>query len=623
MPAGFQYPSPAMALWVPLRLDPANRGQCWYASYMQLVARLRPGTTLAGARAEWQGLRPRLLAAYGAPMPKNTFAETTLIPLQQAVVGDAGGPLWLLLGAVGLLLLIACSNVANLLLARAAARGPEMALRTAFGAERLRIVRQLLAESLLLSGLGGGLGVALAWQGLPLLKRVLPADLPRLAEIALDGRVLAVAAALSLLTGVLFGLAPAWQRARPGGGRGRVPGTLVAIEVALSVMLVIAAGLAVRSLSNLARVNPGFDPHGVLTARITPSPALCASPGRCLQFYDQLLWRVRVWPGVAVAAVVNSLPLQPGGEIFSFRVEAHPLPAGTRHPLAWGEIVTPGYLRTFDIPLLRGRDFTAADAAPGAPGVVLVSQSTAARLWPGQAAVGERLQADGYRGWRTVVGVVADVHVDSLQRETAPWLSGVVYSPYGEQAIRADNSTTPPAAMTLALRSRSGHQPAAATLRRLVATLQPEVAVSEVEPLQTVVDGALAAPRSSSTLFALFGGLALGLGAVGLYGVLAYFVAGRTREIGVRMALGASRARVLGEVVGRGARLALAGIAAGLGGALLLTRLMASLLYGVSPFDPATFALVAGIELAVALLASAVPARRALRVDAATALRCK
>jgi predicted permease len=635
MPADFRFPSLKTELWVPLHLDPRNIGDYWGDSYMPLIGRLRPGATLEQARAELKTLRPRVLAAFAWKMPDNSFADRTIIPLEEILVGDVRAKLLILLGAVGLLLLIACANVANLLMARATTRHKEIALRTALGAGRLRIVRQLLTESVLLSVLGGALGLAVAVFGLSTLKATLPSDMPRLADVGTDAHVLGFTALLAILTGVIFGVVPALgtskvdmtEALKSGGQRSAASGNhrasrmLVMGEVAVSMVLVIAAGLSVKSLWNLSRVNPGFRSAHIVTARITPNESFCEVPGRCLAFYDELLNRTRALPGVEDVAAVNGLPLGGGGEIFPGAVEAHPTPAGVRKPLFWEKIITPDYLRVMGIPLLRGRAFTAADAAPEAPGAIIVSKSTAERLWPGKDAVGEHIRPAWEQEWRTVVGVVVDVREYDMTRETAGWLDGVMYSPYGPHAIRGSGSAAPPAEMTLVIKTSGDQVQIASALESVVRRLNQEVPVSQVETLQGWVSEAIAEPRSTSSLFSVFAALALLLGAVGIYGVISYSVAQRTREIGIRIALGARRQEVLLLVVGQGAKLAGAGVAIGLAGALILTRLMSSLLYGVTATDPVTYFAVAILLVLVVLVACAIPARRAMRVDPMVALR--
>ena len=634
MPGHFRFPSPETELWIPLNFDPRDKGDYWGSSYMQVIGRLRGGKTLEEARAELRAIRPRMVAAYAWQMPPDTFADRTFASLEEVVVGDVGGKLLLLLGATGLLLLIACANVANLLLARATTRRKEIALRRALGADRWRIARLLITESVLLSGLGGGLGLGIAVYGLGLLKATLPADTPRLGDAGLDAHVLGFTALLAILTGLIFGMAPAFssskvdltEELKSGGqrsatsGKDRIGRMLVAGEVATSVVLVIAAGLSVKSLWKLSGVNPGFRAEHIVTARITPNESLCEVAGRCMAFYRELLDGMRALPGVEDVAAVNGLPLGGGGEIYPLYVEAVPPPGG-HYPMAWGKIITPGYLRVMGIPLLRGRELTEADGAPGAAPVALVSKSTAERYWPGKDAVGEHIKATWEKQWRTVVGVVADVREFDMAKETADWMHGVTYTAYGPETIRGSGSSDPPAEMSLVMRTSGDRVEIARELKSLVARLNRDVPVSQVATLEGWVSQALTEPRSTSSLFAVFAALALLLGGVGIYGVMSYSVARRTREIGIRMALGARQGEVLRLVMGDGARLAGIGIAAGVAAALGLTRLMSSLLFGVSANDPLTFVGVTILLAWVALAACYIPARRAMRVDPMTALR--
>ena len=635
MPANFLFPSPKTQLWVPLRLDPRDIGNYWGDSYMALIGRLRTGATLEQARAELKTMRPMVLAAYAWPMPANSFVNASIVSLEEAIVGDARGKLLILLGAVSLLLLIACANVANLLLARATTREREVAVRVALGASRWRILRQLITESVLLSLLGGALGIVVAMGGLSILKASLPPDTPRLADVALDGQVLAFTAVLAILTGVIFGLVPALgaskvdmtatlksggQRSATGGNH-RASKLLVVGEVAVSMILVIAAGLLVKSLWILSGTSPGFRAERVVTARITPNEMFCAIPGRCLAFYDELLNRTRALPGVKDVAAVNGLPLGGGAEIFPGVIEAHPTPEGAKVPMFWEKIVTPDYLQIMNIPVLRGRGFTEADSGMDAQAVVIVSKSTAEHFWPGQDAVGEHFRPKWEKEWRTVVGVVGDVREFTITQNSADWIDGVIYTPYGPHAIRGSGAEQPPAEMTLVIETAGEQVQVAGELKNTVASLNHDVPVSQISPLKNWVAEAMAEPRSTSALFAVFAALALLLGAVGIYGVVSYSVAQRTREIGIRMALGARRQEVLLLVVGQGAKLALAGVAIGIAGALMLTRLMSGLLYGVHATDPLTYAAVAILLMLVALTACFLPARRAMRVDPMVALR--
>jgi putative ABC transport system permease protein len=635
MPADFRYPSPKTELWVPLRLDPRKTREYWGDSYMPISARLRPGATLEQARNEMAALRPKILAAFAWPIPADSWVKSQLVPLQESIVGDVRPTLLILLSAVGLLLLIACANVANLLLARSAARQREIALRTALGASRWRIARQFLSESVLIAVVGGALGLLAAGYGLSILKATLPADMPRLADVTLDSRVFVFTAVLSILTGVLFGLAPALGATRldpnkalkTGGDRGvaygttRISQTLVIAEVAISVVLVIGAGLLIKSLWNLSHSNPGFRPEAVMTARITPNQAFCQAAGRCQTFYNDLLDRVRSLPGVKNVAAVNGLPLSALGENFPSDVEGVVRPAGADVPIIFERVVTPDYLRVMQIPLLQGRAFVDSDSAENAQRVALITKSAAERFWLGQDPIGRHFKPHWMNEWWTVVGVVGDVRELNMTRNLPDWIDGEVYTPYGSHAIQGSGPEAAPAAMTLVVLASGDQSQLAGELQKIVSGLQGDVPVTQVELLQVWVQEAVSGPRSTASLFALFATLAVVLGAIGIYGVISYSVSQRTREVGIRMALGARRAEVLRLVVGQGTRLALIGVAAGLAGALALTRLMASLLYGVRATDPVTYLAVAVLLMIVAVSASYFPARRAMQVDPIVALR--
>ena len=635
MSADFRYPSPKVELWVPLRLDPRKTREYWGDSYMPISARLRPGATLEQARAEIATLHPKILAAFAWPVPADSWVKSDLVPLQESIVGDVRPTLLILLSAVGLLLLIACANVANLVLARSAARRREIALRTALGASRSRIARQFVSESLLLAVVGGALGLLVASYGLSILKSTLPADMPRIADVTVDSRVFVFTAVLSILTGILFGLAPALGATRldpnkalkTGGERGAASGnnrlsqTLVVAEVAISVVLVIGAGLLVESLWNLSHSNPGFRPEAVMTARITPNQAFCQVAGRCQTFYNDLLQRVRSLPQVTDVAAVNGLPLGTLGENFPSDIEGMVVPAGAQAPMIFERVITPDYLRVMQIPLLQGRGFVDSDSAENAQRVALITKSAAERFWPGQDPIGRHFKPHWMNNWWTVVGVVGDVREFNMTRNLPDWIDGEVFTPYGPHAIQGAGPEAPPAALTLVVHTASDQTQLAVELQEIVSGLQGDVPVTQVELLHEWVQEAVSGPRSTASLFATFATLALALGAIGIYGVISYSVSQRTREIGIRMALGARRTEVLRLVVGQGTRLALIGVAIGLAGALALTRLMGSLLYGVRATDPLTYLAVAVLLMIVAVSASYLPARRAMQVDPIVALR--
>ena len=564
-------------------------------------------------------------------MPSTWNAGVSVVSLQTGLVTDVRTRLLILFSAVALVLLIACANVANLTLSRASVRAKEIAIRTSLGAARDRVVRQLLTESVVLSALGGAFGLIFASLGLALLRSELPTGTPRLSDVTIDWRVLVFTAALVIFTGVISGIAPALQSWRPdlteslkSGSRGatqsgtrRVRNILVVSELALAVLLVCAAGLLIRSLWSLSHVDPGFRSQGMLTARITPNPSFCGDPGRCFSFYRDLVSQTRSLPGVTSAAIITTLPLDGRVHKRTINIEGRMPNSAEPEPLLWMNTVSPGYFSVMNIPVLRGREFTDGDTSPGA-NVVILSAETARRYWPNQDPVGMHIRFAEQSDWRTIIGVVADVRGYNLRENVPDWMKGAFYVPYGPSATLEDGSV--PAAMTLVIRS-AGAQAMEDPLRRIVASLNAEAPVTDVKPMPVILSSAASAPRSVTSLFTAFAGLALALGVVGIYGVISFFVGQRTREIGIRVALGAQRRDILGLVVNEGLSLTGMGIAAGLVAALGLTRFLNTLLYGVSATDPLDFAAVAMLFALVALAACYIPARRAMRVDPLVALR--
>ena len=632
MPAEFTFPSAKTQVWLPLHNDPRDTVAYWAGDFMPIIGRLRPSSTIPQARAEIRMFQSRVAKLFPWPMPADWNADISVVELRNGMVTDVRGRLFLLLGAVGLILLIAYVNVANLALSRAATREKEIAVRTAMGAERSRVVRQLLTESVLLALFGGLLGVVLAIEGLHLLKAALPADTPRLADAHIDWQVLAFTCCLAVLTGLLFGLAPALHSSRAslaqslntasrGAGASisnRLRGALAIAEVAFAVLLVIAAGLLIRSFVALSHVDPGFRAERVLTARVTPNQAFCGEPSRCISFYRELLGRIQGVPGVNSVAVVNTLPL--GGRVAkrSLEIENEPVAPGNAMPLFWMDLVTPDYLRVMKIPVVAGRGFNSADDS-GSPPVAIVTTATARRFWPGRSPVGSHVRLSGDKDWRTVVGIVSDVRAYDLQKNVPDWINGTIYFPYATNATLEDGRV--PSDMTLVIQSSLDESQLQNVLRRTIADLNPEVPASEVKTMRAIVSEAVSTPASTTVLFVAFAALALVLGLIGIYGVLSFLVSRRTREIGIRLALGAQRRDVLWLVMKEGARFSLLGISLGLACALGITRLLASELYGVSPADPVTFLATALLMAAVTLLACYVPTRRAMRVDPLVALR--
>ena len=636
MPADFQLASSRPQVWVPLHLDARAAGAYWGSGFMPVIGRLRPGTTLALAHAELRAEIPLIRHMFPWRMPDSLWASATVIPLQESLVSDVRTKLLILLGAVSLVLLIACANVANLLLARAAVRQKELATRAALGAGRWRLCRQLLTESVLLGAMGGAIGLILAIEGLSSLKAILPADTPRLASVGIDWRVMTFTAGVAILIGLLFGVAPAlhasrirlteslktgWQRSMTGPGQ-RLRSALAIAELSLAVVLVTSAGLMVRSLWELSGVRPGFESASILSARITPTDSFCKEPARCRGFYSVLLEQVHGLPGVNEAAVVNVLPLSGRSDVFSADLEDRSRDPGEAAQVIFETVISPDYFRVMGIPLLRGRGFVPADVAPGAPSVALITAATAQKYWPNQDALEKHVKRVSDRDWVTVVGVVGDVNEYSLASKLPDYVDGAIYRPYGNGAGDSGRrGPTQPTEMTLVVRTANDPANLADELRRIVTGINPDVPLSEIQTLGTVVSQSLTAPRSTMTLFAIFAAVALLLGVVGVYGVISYGVAQRLPEIGIRMALGAQRRDVMWQVMEQGGGLALIGVSIGIVGALVGSRLMSSLLFGVRATDPLTYSIVSILLTLSALAACYIPARRAAKVDPMVALR--
>ena len=632
MPADFRFPSPQTDVWIPLDIDPRNTVSYWAGDFMPVIGRLRPGATLAQAGAEIRLFQSQVMSLFPWPMPATWNAGVGVVSLRDGLVSDLRVRLLILLVAVALVLLIACANVANLSLSRAAVRGKEIALRVSLGAARSRVVRQLITESILMSAVGGALGLTLAAGGLSLLKSMLPADTPRLSDVTLDWRVLLFAAALAILTGIISGTAPALHASRTeltetlkAGSRGTTHSAshalrraLVIGELGLAVLLVCGAGLLIQSLWALSHVDPGFRSENVLTARVTPNESLCNDPGRCFSFYRDLVRLVRVLPGVANAALINTLPL--GGRVQkrSVNIENYVPAPSAPEPLLWMNAVSPGYFQAMRIPLLRGREFAGSDTS-GNSRVAILSAETARRFFPNQDAVGRHIRLLGQKEWCAIIGVAAEVRGYDLRKSVPQWMDGTVYLPYAPGASLEDGHV--PAEMTLVIRSSGSPLELEASLRKLASSLNEDTPIAEVKPMPLILSGATSAPRAVTSLFSAFAALALILGIVGIYGVVSFFVGQRTREIGVRVALGAQPRHVLKLVIREGLSLTLIGVAVGLAAAFALTRFLGSLLYGVGATDPLNFAAVAILFAIVALAACYIPARRAMRVDPIVALR--
>jgi predicted permease len=629
MPPGFQFPgeleadggfmNQAAALWFPLSRPP-NEWKVRDFHYLQVIARLRPGVTLAQAETQMSALQHRIMERY---LGTDLGSGTTLIPLHQAAVGRVRTALLVLLGTVAFVLLIACANVANLLLTRASTRSKEFALRTALGAGRGRIARQLLTESLLLSGLGGSLGLLLAALGVRALLDLGPADLPLLDAIHIDPSVLGFTVLISGATGLLFGLAPAFKSApmdlnqslKESGwatstsARNRLRGALLIVEVALAVMLLAGAGLMIRSFVRLEEVSPGLNPDHLLTLQLTLGGPKYPSEQKLSAFFHQVLKRVRAVPGVVSAGATTALPLSGENDSYTVDIEGRPTGPNTHMLTADYAAVTPGYFRTLGIPLLRGRTFSELDSE-NAPPVVIVNQTFVARYFPGEDPIGKRIHVgnDRHPGYSEIVGVIGDTRHNGLDAEINP----TMYESYLQSAALS---------MEIAVRTATDPMNMVTLMRREIAGVDKGIPIAKVRTMNEVVAASVGQPRFRTLLLTLFGGLALVLAAVGTYGVTSYAVAQRTHEMGIRLALGATSSDILMLSLGQGLRLTSVGIGLGLIGALGLTRALSSLLYGVRPDDPLTFAAVSSVLTAAAFLACYIPARHATKVDPMVALR--
>jgi predicted permease len=637
MPPQFQFPpfwATRAEMWAPL--DLRNRATTRRGNSLRVFARLKPGVGLEQAQAEMDAMSKRLALAYPEA---NTGLNIRVDQLNEKVVGNVRQALLVLSVAVGFVLLIACANVACLLLARAAARQKEAAVRVALGASRWRILRQLLTESLLLSLSGAAVGMLLAVWGVDWVTALLAGNtdsfnvrLPRLSEIKIDAAALIYAFAVSLATAVLFGLAPALAASKPdlnqilkesgrgmAGGRRRLRETFVVAELALALVLLIGAGLLMNSFVKLQAVDPGFNPRNLLTMTVSLAGASqYVGPSRAA-FYRQLTDRLTALPGVESASAINHLPL--AGDTWStpLTIEGRPLPPPGQEVGATFRVSRPDYFRTMGARLRAGRDFTERDAAD-APGVVIINETLARRHWPAEDPIGKRITLDDPRDnsrapqWLTVVGVVQDVKQSSWT--DAP--SNEIYLSFQQsRSFYAGRF----ASMTMVVRTSIEPQSLAAAVQGEVRALDRSLPVSNVVSMEQVIADTLWQQRFNLQLLGLFATLALALAAIGLYGVLSYAVAQRTHEVGLRMALGAQRRDVMKLVVGQGMKLALLGVALGLLASLALTRLMTKLLFEVSATDFTTFAVIALVLLAVALVACWIPARRATKVDPMVALR--
>jgi putative ABC transport system permease protein len=636
MSPGFNFPISAepVDLWITPAMDGEKTNEDSHnppmteqrgVRFLSAIARLKPGVTTRQAQSELDTIMGRLSAQY----PDNDRGYRAVVEpfLGQVVGAVVRRALLILFGAVGLVTLIACANVANLLLARSVGRRREIAVRSALGAGRWRVIRQLLTESALLACIGGAAGLLLAMWGTDLLKWLSPKDLPRVKEIGLDWRVLGFTALVSLLTGLIFGLAPALRAAKidlnetlkEGGRSGsesirrnRFRSALVISEIALALVLLIGAALLVNSFLRLQRVNPGFDPRKVLTLRVDLPDYRYQKAEQITGLNLRLIERVERLPGVRAAGMISPLPLSGNSLNTGFEIEGRPVERSKRPPTEL-RFATDGYFRAMGIRLISGRDFSERDNMQ-APSVVIINEALARRHFPNENPIGKRIRPgisiEDVPPMREIVGVVSDVQSGSLSAEERP----AVYLPHTQY---------PFVGLTMTIRAETDPLSLAGAVRNEVATLDKELAVDDVKTLEQYMADSVAQPKFNTLLLTIFAFVAMALTAVGLYGVIAYSAAQRTQEIGVRVALGAQGHDVLRLVIGQGMKLALIGLAFGLVVAFALTRLMTGLLYGVSPADPLTFAAAALSLCAVAFAACYMPARRAAKVDPMVALRCE
>jgi len=616
MPPSFQFPDRNSELWTPIAFT-AAQAQQHGSHYVSVFGRLKPGVTTEQARTEMSAIAARLAEQYPS---SNAGWSTIVVPMQEFEVRDIKPALLVLLGAVAVVLLIACANVANLLLARSTARQREIALRTALGASRRRVVRQLLTESVLLAVVGGGAGLLLAAWGTQSLLALAPEDLPRVKDVALDGRVLGFTLLVTLITGIVFGLVPALQASRPNlnetlkeggrgttGGRHRIRSSLVITEVALALVLLVGAGLLIRSFIRLQQVNPGFNTKNAMSANVALPGRKYPNSDQHLTFFTQLIEKIAALPGVVAVGASQSLPIQ-GDYLVGFTIQGRPPnPPGEDKSTNY-YAVTPDYFRAMGIPLLRGRLFTKQDSK-NAPRVAVINETMARTYFPDEDPIGKGISlSQGTEAFREIVGIVGDVKQYGLAQPTTLQ----TYEPYLQM---------PFSSVTLVVRTEGNPAALSGPIRSEVLALDKEQPVSRIRTLDQIISGSVQQQRFTMLLLGVFAAVALILAAVGLYGVMSYAVTQRTHEIGIRMALGANTGNVLRLVVGHGMLLALIGVFIGLAGAFAFTRLISKLLFAVSTTDPVTFAGISVLLTGVALVACLVPARRATKVDPMVALR--
>ncbi|MDQ3314271.1 MAG: ABC transporter permease [Verrucomicrobiota bacterium] len=618
MPPGFHFLDNQVKAWVPYPLDPAIDYRATTGRFLRVVGQLKPGVTVQQAQAELTGIAKQLEQA----LPKfNTGWSVNVLPIHEQVVGEIRPILIVLLAAVAFVLLIACANVANLLLSRAAARQKELALRAALGAGRMRLVRQMLTESVLLALMGGVLGVLLAYWGIQLLIGFGPDNIPRLSEISIDLRVLAFTFGISLLTGVLFGMIPALQASRPDlndalkegsrgstGARSRtLRNVFVVTEVALALVLLIGAGLMIRSFMQLQSVETGFNPENVLTMRAQLPKKKYAEPHQIVDFFKQAQDRIAAVPGVQAVGAISYLPLTGPAARDGFKIVGQPEPAPGQEPGVEVRVITPTYFQAMGIPLLKGRLLDERDGKDSR--VLLINETMAKKYFPNQDPVGKRIEVTWGDGEiDEIVGVVGDIREGALNKEP-------------ETAIYWPHPREPYSGMALVVRTSGDATRFGTTVAKEIRALDPEQPVADVRTMKQVISKSIARPRFNTVLLSIFAGVALVLASVGLYGVMNHSATQRTHEVGIRMALGATRADIMRLVVGNGMLLTLIGIAIGVVASCGLTRVMQRFLFGVAPTDVLTFVAVSLLLIAVALVANYIPARKATRVNPVIALR--
>jgi putative ABC transport system permease protein len=627
MPASFRFPDFAQ-MWTPMAWTDKERAVRGEHHYM-VIARLKSGVELQPAQAEMNTISDRLQQLY--PDDDKGWGATVL-PLHDDMVRDVRTPLLVLLGAVVFVLLIACVNVANLALAKAFSRQKEIAIRTALGASWSRVLRQLLAETVLLALAGGALGLSCAHFGIRLIVAFLADRLPSSAEVSLDSRVLAFTAVISIVSGIVAGVLPAVRLARgdvnqvlkqglgrtdADSGGHRTRSVLVVSEVALSLVLLVGAGLMIRSFQKLQGVKPGFDARNVLTMNAMVSGAKFSSPQQQINFFERVLQRIRTLPGIESAGVIDDLPLNNSGSHQPIAIEGRPVVPMSEQPEVDVRLISPGYISALHVPILRGRDLGDTDIA-GRPDVILISESMARQFWPGEDPLGKRLTLTFYPdAVREVVGVVGDVKLDSLDQTR---LNAALYFPL-DQVSASSNGSWSSFPMTLVVRSAAKSAGMVPAVTNAVRDIDPDVPLRDILTMDDLVASSLSQQRFNMLLLGAFAGLALLLAAVGIYSVLSYSVKRSVREIGIRLALGARIGHELRRVVLEGMKPTLLGVAIGTAGALLLGRVLSSLIFEVRPTDPVTFVAVSVLLAAIAFLASIIPAYRATKVDPMVALR--